>query len=63
MAAAVESDVLPTPPLPVKNKWRVAWVRKPGACVRISVSFLLVLAYIALRFVALICRNPVGNTY
>ncbi len=28
-AAAVDSEVLPTPPLPVKNRCRVGWVRKP----------------------------------
>ena len=28
-AAAVDSEVLPTPPLPVKNRCRVGWLRNP----------------------------------
>jgi hypothetical protein len=31
MAVAVESEVLPTPPLPVKNRKRVGAVAKPGS--------------------------------
>ena len=29
-AAAADSEVLPTPPLPVKNRWRVGWVKNSG---------------------------------
>jgi hypothetical protein len=31
MAVAVDSEVLPTPPLPVKNRKRVGLVAKPGS--------------------------------
>ncbi len=29
MATAQASEVLPTPPLPVKNRWRVGWPSRP----------------------------------
>ena len=31
MAVAVDKEVLPTPPLPVKNRKRVGWASRPRA--------------------------------